>query len=67
MRARQAEDVMQGEKIEPALVDIVYETILDELISRTSPYRSAADYRSHMAKVLLQEVLEIAWRRAGKV
>ena len=65
MRMRQAEEVMRGEIIKPALVDIVYETILDELLLRTNPYRSAADYRSLMAKVLLQEVLEIAWRRAG--
>ena len=65
LRTRQAEEVMQGEKMNPALIDIVYETILDELMLRTSPYRSAGDYRSPMAKVLLQEVLETAWQRAG--
>lgn len=65
MRAKQAEVVLQGEKKSPALIDVVYDTMLDELINQTSPYRSSADYGSHMAKVLLQEVLETAWSRTG--
>lgn len=47
------------------MMDMVYETMLDELLQKPNPYRSAAEYRSHMAKILLQEVLEIAWHRAG--
>ncbi len=65
IRARKAEDVMRGEKISPVLIDKIYEAMLDEIQLRTSPYRASADYRSHLAKVLLQEVLEIAWERAG--
>jgi carbon-monoxide dehydrogenase medium subunit len=63
IRARKAEDVLRGEKINPILIDEVYEAMLDEVHLRTSPYRASADYRSHLAKVLLQEVLEIAWER----
>jgi hypothetical protein len=49
----------------PALKDIVYEAMSDELLLRTSPYRSAAVYRSPIAKVLLQEVLNVAGERVG--
>jgi carbon-monoxide dehydrogenase medium subunit len=65
IRARKAEEVLQGEKINPVLIDDVYEAMLEEVQLRTSPYRASADYRSHLAKVLLQEVLEIAWNRTG--
>lgn len=37
----------------------------DELLLRTNPYRSAMDYRSPIVKVLLQEVLDVAWDRVG--
>ena len=63
-RTKGAEEIMPGEELSSALIDRVYEAMLEELLFRTSPYRSATDYRSHIAKVLLQEVLEAAWRRS---
>jgi carbon-monoxide dehydrogenase medium subunit len=65
IRARQAENTIQGEKFTQSLVDRAYLDILEEVQLRTSPYRASADYRQHLAKILLQEVLEIAWERAG--
>jgi CO/xanthine dehydrogenase FAD-binding subunit len=65
MRARKAEEVMHGERFSPVLVEDVYEAMLEEVHLRTSPYRASSDYRTHLAKVLLQDVLEIAWERAG--
>ena len=41
---------------------------LDELLKeahfRTSPHRATAEYRRHLAGVLLQEAVSIAWQRA---
>lgn len=64
IRAREAEGVMRGEKFSLALLDRIYEVMLEELLLRTSPYRSATDYRSPIAKILLQEVIEAAWLRS---
>jgi CO/xanthine dehydrogenase FAD-binding subunit len=64
IRANQAEKIVQGEIFSPGLIDKAYHFIIEELILRTSPYRSATDYRSPMAKVLLQEVFELAWQRS---
>lgn len=64
IRARQAEEILHSEGLNNALIDRVYEAMLEELQVQTSPYRSAEDYRTHIAKVLLQEVLEVAWLRS---
>jgi len=65
IRARKAEDEIRGKKITQSLLDQAYRAILEDVHLRTSPYRASADYRQHLAKILLQEVLEIAWDRAG--
>jgi CO/xanthine dehydrogenase FAD-binding subunit len=65
LRARMAENMLRGEKISQNLFEKVHLVLLDEVHLRTSPYRASADYRTHLAKVLLQDVLEIAWERAG--
>jgi carbon-monoxide dehydrogenase medium subunit len=65
MRARMAEDCLRGEKFDQIQFDRVHEILLAEVHLRTSPYRASADYRTHLAKVLLQEVIESAWERAG--
>ena len=66
LRARMAENVLRGEKISQTLIEKVHEVMLEEVHLRTSPYRASADYRTHLAKILLQDVVEIAWERAGK-
>ncbi len=65
MRARMAEDYLRGEKFDQIKFDRVHEILLEEVHLRTSPYRATAKYRSHLAKVLLEEVIETAWERAG--
>jgi carbon-monoxide dehydrogenase medium subunit len=66
LRARMAENMLRGEKINQILFEKVHEALLEEVHLRTSPYRASAEYRTHLAKVLLQDVIEIAWERAGK-
>jgi carbon-monoxide dehydrogenase medium subunit len=65
LRARMAENMLRGEKISQSLFEKVHQVLLEEVHLRTSPYRASADYRTHLAMVLLQDVIEIAWERAG--
>lgn len=66
IRARMTENILRGEKINQTLFERVHEVLMDEVHLRTSPYRASANYRAHLAKVLLQEGIESAWERAGK-
>ena len=64
IRARKAENTIRGERITHTLLDRAYLDILDDVHLRTSPYRASAEYRQHLARILMQEVLEVAWDRA---
>lgn len=63
-RARNAEKCLISGRYDPTLVEDVYEIMLAEVHLRTSPQRATADYRKHLARFLLQEVIETAWERA---
>ncbi|MGB9640890.1 MAG: hypothetical protein ACPL4H_08235, partial [Anaerolineales bacterium] len=63
-RAHQAEALLRGQKLQPALIEQAKQAILSEAHFRTSPHRATADYRQHLTGVLLQETLELAWQRA---
>lgn len=65
IRARMAESAMRGESITSKLVDQAYKALLDDVRLRTSRYRASKEYRQHLAKVLLQDVIEIAWQRSS--
>lgn len=65
IRARMAESAIRGESITSKLIDQAYKALLDDVRLRTSPYRASKEYRQHLAKVLLQDVIEIAWQRAS--
>jgi CO/xanthine dehydrogenase FAD-binding subunit len=62
-RARMAESAIRGESITSNLIDKAHKALLEEVRLRTSRYRASAEYRQHLAKVLLQDVIEIAWQR----
>jgi carbon-monoxide dehydrogenase medium subunit len=53
-------DPLNNEAIERSLA-----ALLKEVSFRTSPRRATAEYRRHLAGVLLKETLESAWQRAG--
>lgn len=62
-RASQTEALLRGAIFQPDLLPQAIETLLGEARFRTSPHRATADYRRHLAGVLLQETLTIAWQR----
>lgn len=71
LRARKAEQALRGRILdESALVD-AYEALVGskhqagEAHFRTSPHRATADYRKHVAGVLLRNTLFSAWERAA--
>ncbi len=65
LRALQTEQALLGQPLdEPALAK-ANEALLGEARFRTSPQRATAEYRRHLAGVLLRQVLALAWERAG--
>jgi CO/xanthine dehydrogenase FAD-binding subunit len=64
IRARQTEAFLQGRRFTPDLAAAALETLLGETHFRTSPHRSTAEYRRHLAHTLLEDTLQSAWRRS---
>ena len=58
MRAKQAEELLRGKKLEDKLVEQAAQVAAEE----TSP-RSRADYRRRMTRVLVREVLNETWQK----
>lgn len=63
-RARAAESVLQGVRLDPSTLQKATEALLSEARFRTSPHRATAEYRRQMAGVLLEETLTTALSRA---
>lgn len=63
-RMHAAEQAMAGQLYSPALMGRTMEQLLKEAYFRTSPHRATAEYRRHMADVLLKESFLEAWERA---
>jgi carbon-monoxide dehydrogenase medium subunit len=64
VRVRRAEDVLNGEKFDVSSVRAAALVARDEIKPITDA-RSTADYRREVSKVLVEETLKIAWKRAG--
>jgi carbon-monoxide dehydrogenase medium subunit len=64
LRARAAEAVLRGGALTQASLSAALDALLAEASFRTSPQRASADYRRHLAGVLLEETLLAAWERA---
>lgn len=64
-RAAAAEAALRGEALDDRLVLRGLDLILHDAQFRTSPHRSSADYRRHLAGVLFRDALAAAWTRAG--
>jgi len=62
-RASRAEDVLRGGLMTPDSVSEALQALLTEAHFRTSPHRSTAAYRKHLAGVLLNELLQKTWDR----
>jgi len=64
-RALAAESALCGQPLTPQAVDRALEALLAEARFRTSRYRATAEYRRHLAGILLREALHTAWERAA--
>ena len=64
LRIVSAENALVGKSPSPEVQAYALDKLLQEAHFRTSPHRATAEYRRHLAGVLLQESLMKAWQRA---
>jgi len=65
LRMLAAEKVLIGQSFSPEVQACALYELLKEAHFRTSLHRATAEYRRHLAEVLLQEAITKAWQRAG--
>ncbi len=65
-RAYQAEAVLCDREMSEDSLREALQALLAQAHYRTSPHRATMEYRQKMSKVLLWEVLQTAWERAGR-
>jgi carbon-monoxide dehydrogenase medium subunit len=65
-RALSTEGVLRGQRYDSMRIAQAVEVVQSEASFRTSPHRATMDYRTHLAGVLLAEVLALAWERAAE-
>ncbi len=64
-RVIEAEQVLRDQVYDSSLNHLAFDALLGSARFRTSPQRATAEYRKHLSGILLDEVLEKAWRRAA--
>jgi len=64
-RMKKTEEIMREQLPAPQLLEQASVALLEEAHFRTSLHRATADYRQHLAGVLLNEAFITAWNRAG--
>jgi carbon-monoxide dehydrogenase medium subunit len=65
LRMSAAEKVLRNQSPTPEVQALALDAMLKEAHFRTSLHRATAEYRYHLAGILLQEALSKAWQRAG--
>lgn len=65
-RSPGAEEILRGKIFSSQILHEAANGLLAGARLRTSPHRSTAEYRKHVSEVLLAEVVEKAWERAGR-
>ncbi len=65
-RATEVENLLEGAKADPALLAQAVMLLEQTTRFRTSPRRSTAEYRRHLAGPLFETVFSTAWERAGQ-
>lgn len=63
LRARKTESFLTGKNPSADTINSACEILLSEAQFRTSPHRATAEYRKHMAGILLDETVTTAWER----
>lgn len=64
-RLKGAEGILRGKQFSEAAISAGIEAILEEASFRTSRHRATQEYRHHMAGVLLEDTLSLAWHAAS--
>lgn len=64
-RLELVENALRGSVFNPAGIEDAYQKLLDNYSFRTSKHRASQEYREEMARVLLFETIELAWKRAS--
>lgn len=65
-RAIAVENVFKGQELSDDVFAEAKQVLLTSVMFRTSKMRATAEYRYHLAKVLLEKVVKVAWQRAGE-
>jgi carbon-monoxide dehydrogenase medium subunit len=65
-RAQKAEEILRDRELNEDGLRVALEALLLEARYRTSPHRATMEYRRKMSDVLLRDVLQTAWERAGR-
>jgi CO/xanthine dehydrogenase FAD-binding subunit len=65
LRMMAAEKVLIGQAPSPEIQAHALDELLKEAHFRTSLHRASAEYRHHLARILLQEAFTNAWQRAA--
>ena len=65
LRMVAAEKALIDQTLSPSALTRALEELLNEAHFRTSLHRATAEYRRHLAGILLQEAFAMAWQRAG--
>ena len=64
IRAKKAEALLRGETVNNDLISEIAKKASEE-IKPIDDIRSTAEYRTDMAKVMIEDTIEVAWERAG--
>jgi len=65
-RATKVEDVFKGKQISDEVFAEANQVLQTTVKFRTSKMRATAEYRYHLARLLLKKVVQVAWKRAGE-
>jgi carbon-monoxide dehydrogenase medium subunit len=66
LRMLAAEKVFLNQALSTGIQARALEALLEEAHFRTSPHRAMAEYRRHLAGILLHEAVSTAWQRAER-
>ena len=61
-----AEDILRSHSLTDERIDAAIEALLQSISLRTSKLRATKEYRTHLAGVLLRDVLQCAWQRSAE-
>ena len=64
IRAKEAEGLLKGQTVSPSLIDKIAKKASEE-IKPIDDIRSSVEYRTEIARVIVEDTIKIAWGRAG--